>query len=254
MEFGPFVPDQRGHRQALCSNHVRRPRDPFDFGSSGPEPGVGSFGSSRHSPRAENDRALRTADRLRRSVAAVVTDVAFRHPADIEPLRHLLSQPPRSRQRRSSPFLRDNSHLERVFKSVADSAQPYLFPAECIGADISGRACAELFDRLHPFGHAPANSAATAQNLRAGPPPVRDHLRCSRCARRRRPALDEVVDTRGSDSAMAAIAEGGVRQWLDVVGRIDEATLPALPAGHRSLASRSSPPACGSRAATRKHV
>ena len=67
-------------------------------------------------------------------VAAVVTDVGFRHPADIERLRHLLSQP-RAMATPIVAILRDNSHLKRV-QAVAVGAT-FLFPANVPVADIS---------------------------------------------------------------------------------------------------------------------
>ena len=66
--------------------------------------------------------------------AAVVTDVGFRDPADIERLRHLLSQP-RALAVPIVAILRDNSHMERV-QAVAVGAA-FLFPADVSVSDIS---------------------------------------------------------------------------------------------------------------------
>jgi len=66
-------------------------------------------------------------------VAAVVTDVGFHHPADIERLRHVLSQP-RGLAVPILAILRDNSHLERV-QAVAVGAT-FLFPANVSVSDI----------------------------------------------------------------------------------------------------------------------
>ena len=60
------------------------------------------------------------------SVTAVVTDVGFRDPANIERMRQLLSRPRASR----APIvaiLRDNSHLERVQATALGAT--FLLPA-----------------------------------------------------------------------------------------------------------------------------
>ena len=85
-------------------------------------------------------------------VAAVVTDVGFRHPADIERLRHVLSQP-RGLAVPIVAILRDNSHLERV-QAVAVGAT-FLFPADVSVSDIARCACADysIDDPLGRAGH-----------------------------------------------------------------------------------------------------
>jgi putative nucleotidyltransferase with HDIG domain len=149
------------------------------------------------------------------SVAAVIIDVGFRHPADIERLRHLLSQP-HAVVAPIVALLRDNSHLERV-QAVAVGAT-FLVPANVSVSDICA-ALAPIIRSTAPLV-IPATTLAPEQNIEQARLQFEtifsavahgDHV--SRAS----------VDT-ATASAMAAIAEGGIRQWLDVVWTYDEAT------------------------------
>jgi hypothetical protein len=66
-------------------------------------------------------------------VTAVVTDVGFRHPSDIERLHHLLSRP-RASAAPIVAILRDNSYLQRV--QAAAVGATFLFPANVSVPDI----------------------------------------------------------------------------------------------------------------------
>jgi putative nucleotidyltransferase with HDIG domain len=147
-------------------------------------------------------------------VAAVITDVSFRHPTDIERLRHLLSQ--RALAAPIVALLRNNSHLERV-QAVAVGAT-YLLPADESVSDI-WTALAPIIRSTIPSVVA-ATSLTPAQNV--------EQARLQFGTIFNAAARGEVISRTSVDtaatSAMAAIAEGGIRQWLDVVWTYDEAT------------------------------
>ena len=148
-------------------------------------------------------------------MAAVVTDVGFRHPADIERLRHVLSQP-RGLAVPILAILRDNSHLERV-QAVAVGATS-LFPADVSISDIAA-VLAPIIRSTTPWVER-APSLTPAQNI--------EQARLQFATIFSAAARGEGISKTGVDSAtasvMAAIAEGGIRQWLDVVWTYDEAT------------------------------
>jgi len=148
-------------------------------------------------------------------VAAIITDVGFRHSSDIERLRHLLSQPCAT----AAPIvalLQNNSHLERV-QAVAIGAT-FLLPGDVAVAEICA-ALAPIIRSTTPPA-VPATSLAPAQDIEQA------RLQFGTifdAAGRGEPISRTSVDN-ATASAMAAIAEGGIRQWLDVVWTYDEAT------------------------------
>ncbi len=148
-------------------------------------------------------------------VTAVVTDVGFRHPADIERLRRLLSRP-RALAAPIVAILRDDSHLERV-QAVAVGATS-LFPADVSVSDISA-ALAPVVRSTIPLA-VPTTGLAPKQNI--------EQARLQFGTIFSAAARGELVTKTGVDnttaSVMAAVAEGGIRQWLDVVWTYDEAT------------------------------
>jgi putative nucleotidyltransferase with HDIG domain len=148
-------------------------------------------------------------------VAAVVTDVGFRHPADIARLRHLLSQP-RALAVPIVAILRDNSHLERV-QAVAVGAT-FLFPADVSVSDISAAIAPVIRSTIPPI--VPAASLTPAQNIEH----ARFQFGTIFNAVARGQGVSRTNVEAATASAMAAIAEGGIRQWLDVVWTYDEAT------------------------------
>jgi putative nucleotidyltransferase with HDIG domain len=148
-------------------------------------------------------------------MAAVVTDVGFRHPADIERLRHLLSQP-RALAVPIVAILRENSHLERI-QAVAVGAT-LLFPADVSVSDIAA-ALAPIMRLTIPWVES-ATSLAPAQNIE----PARLQFGTIFNAAARGEHVSRTSVDNATASVMAAIAEGGIRQWLDVVWTYDEAT------------------------------
>jgi putative nucleotidyltransferase with HDIG domain len=149
------------------------------------------------------------------SVAAVITDVGFRHPADIERLRHLLSQP-RAVVAPIVALLRDNSHLERV-QAVAVGAT-FLVPANVSVSDICA-ALAPIIRSTTPLVVSDT-TLAPAQNIEQARLQFGNIFSA---AARGEHVSNTSVDT-ATASAIIAIAEGGIRQWLDVVWTYDEAT------------------------------
>ena len=148
-------------------------------------------------------------------VAAVVTDVGFRHPADIARLRHLLSQP-RALAVPIVAILRDNSHLERV-QAVAVGAT-VLFPADVSVSDISAALAPAVRSTIPPA--LSGASLTPAQNIEH----ARFQFGTIFNAVARGQGVSRTNVEAATASAMAAIAEGGIRQWLDVVWTYDEAT------------------------------
>jgi putative nucleotidyltransferase with HDIG domain len=148
-------------------------------------------------------------------VAAVITDVSFRHATDIERLRHLLSQP-RALAAPIVALLRDNSHLERV-QAVAVGAT-YLICADESVSDIWA-ALAPIIRSKIPSVVA-VTSLTPAQNIEQ----ARLQFGTIFNAAERGEGISRIHVDNAAASAMAAIAEGGIRQWLDVVWTYDEAT------------------------------
>ena len=148
-------------------------------------------------------------------VSAVITDVGFRHPADIERLRRLLSQP-RALAVPIVSILRDNSHLERV-QAVAVGAS-LLFPTDVSVSDIAA-ALAPVIRSTIPWVE-PATSLAPAQNIERAR--LQFGTIFNAAARGEHISRKSVDDA--TASTIAAIAEGGIGQWLDVVWTYDEAT------------------------------
>ena len=149
------------------------------------------------------------------SLAAVITDVGFRNPTDIERLRDLLSQLCAS----AAPvvaILRDNSHLERV-QAVAVGAS-FLVPANASVSEI----LAVLAAIIRPViaWVEPTTNLAPAKNIeQASFQFVTIFNEAARGGRVGRTDVD-----RATASVMAAIAESGIRRWLNVVWSYDEGT------------------------------
>jgi putative nucleotidyltransferase with HDIG domain len=148
-------------------------------------------------------------------VTAVVTDVALRQPADIERLRRLLSQP-RILAVPIIAILRDNTRLERVQATALGATA--LLPANVSVAGLSAV--------LAPIVGAPAPQAAAAKSLTPAQNTERAKLQFasffSAAARGEAISRASVEDT--TTSVMAAIADGGIRQWLELVWSYDDCT------------------------------
>lgn len=148
-------------------------------------------------------------------VAAVITDVGFRHPTDIERLRHHLLQP-REMAVPIVALLQDDSHLERV-QAVAVGAT-LLLPADLSVSEICA-ALAPIIRSTIPRV-VPAASLTPAQDIER----ARYQFGTIFSAAARGERVNKASVDNATASAMAAIAEGGIRHWLDVVWTYHEAT------------------------------
>ena len=148
-------------------------------------------------------------------VTAVVTDVGLRHPPDIERLRRVLSQP-RILAAPIIAILRDNTRLERVQATALGATS--LLPASLSASDIS----AALAPVIRPTGAEvePAASLTPAQNTELVR--LRFGNILGAAARGKVISRTSVEDT--TSSVMAAISDGGIRQWLEVVWQYDNIT------------------------------
>ena len=149
-------------------------------------------------------------------VTAVVTDVGLRHPPDIERLRRVLSQP-RILAAPIIAILRDNTRLERVQATALGATS--LLPASLSASDISAALAPVIRSTGAQGAQAePATSLTPAQNTEL----VR--LRFGNifgaAAHGKAISRTSVEDT--TSSVMAAISDGGIRQWLELVWQYDD--------------------------------
>jgi putative nucleotidyltransferase with HDIG domain len=146
---------------------------------------------------------------------AVVTDVGFRDPVSIERTRQLLSQP-RARQAPIVAILRDNSHHERV-------------QATALGATAVLPANASVDDISASLGPAIRSQAAQIASAGCLSPAPNVELAMSQFGDMFAAAMQSDTISRAdvetaTNSVMAAIAEAGIRHWLEIVWTHDDAT------------------------------
>jgi putative nucleotidyltransferase with HDIG domain len=148
-------------------------------------------------------------------VTAVITDISFRRPTNIERLRHLLSYH-RALAATIVALLRDNSHLERV-QAVAVGAT-HLLPAD--------ESVSEIFAALAPIIRSTAPRIVDVKGRAAAQNVARAWLQFGNIfnAATHGEDINRISVDNATASAMAAIAEGGIRHWLDVVWTYDEGT------------------------------
>ena len=148
-------------------------------------------------------------------VTAVVTDVGFGRRSDIARVHYLLSKP-RALAVPIVAILRDNSYLQRV--QAAAVGATFLFPANVSVFEISAVLAPVI--RLTIPCAVPATSLASTQSIEQAR--IQFEMIFSTAARGKLVSRTS-VDTMTA-SVMAALAEGGIRQWLEVVWTYDEAT------------------------------
>jgi len=148
-------------------------------------------------------------------VTAIVTDVGLRHPPDILRLRCLLLQP----RLVATPIVavsRDNSYLERVQATALGAT--FVLPADASVHDISAVLAPIIWSPMPQI--MPGSSLTPAQNIERAQLQFRSIFGAA--------ARDEIINRASVDntttSVMAAIADGGIRQWLEVVWTYDDAT------------------------------
>jgi putative nucleotidyltransferase with HDIG domain len=142
-----------------------------------------------------------------KDVAAIVTDVAFRDAAGIARLRSLLA-PYRGAATPIMAVLRDNSHYEQV-QAVALGATSVL-PSTASSTEICRAVAAALGDALPAM---PANVEQARLEFQG----IFHAATCGENFTR------AVVDN-ATGSVVAAVADGGIRRWLDIVWTYDNAT------------------------------
>jgi putative nucleotidyltransferase with HDIG domain len=158
---------------------------------------------------------LHEPDSIAGPVTAVVTDVVLRQPTDIERLRRLLSQP-RIIAVPIIAILRDNTHLQRVQATALGATA--LLPGNVSVAGLTAV--------LAPIIGAPAPQAVAAKILTPAQNAEQARLQFgtifAAAARGEAVSRASVEDT--TASVMAAITDGGIRQWLEVVWNYDDFT------------------------------
>lgn len=147
-------------------------------------------------------------------LAAVVADVGLRDPGDIARLRRLLSRPRQS----STPtfaILRDNAHLERIQAGAIGVTG--VFPAHTPVAEI----CAALAAIVRPSVAAAASDTdAPGQNVDQ----IRSQFETIFDAAARGVVINRKAVDGATASVLTAIADRGIRHWLEVVWQYHDAT------------------------------
>jgi putative nucleotidyltransferase with HDIG domain len=147
--------------------------------------------------------------------AAIIADVDLKNTTNIERLRRLLHQP----LVLAIPILallRENSHQVRVQAAALGASA--VFPADASPSEISAKLTAMVEMSI---GRSKANlQFGPAQNIAQ----ARFHLSAVFCAAARSEALKSAVVNEATTYVIAAIAEGGIREWLDMVWTYDDAT------------------------------
>jgi putative nucleotidyltransferase with HDIG domain len=149
------------------------------------------------------------------TVTAVVTDLAFRDPARIEHLRQLLAKP-RAAGVPIVAILRDDSYLERVQAAAIGATS--LLSTQVSFSEISALLAPVLRSAI-PWA-VPATSLTPEQNVEL----ARLQFGTIFGAAARSERIDRASLENTTESVIAAVTEGGIRRWLEVVWTYDDAT------------------------------
>jgi len=146
-------------------------------------------------------------------VAAVLTDVSFRNPADVQRLRHLLAKP----KRMTVPIfviLRDNGYLERVQASAigADVVFPTNLPLVEVMVTLS-----PLARRISEVQEPEQKPATENDGVRAIFQSIFDAAACAEL-------INQSDVNAVTTAVVAAVSEKGIREWLEFVWTHDDAT------------------------------
>lgn len=150
-----------------------------------------------------------------KNVAAIVTDVAFRDAAGIARLRSLLTQ----YRRTATPIiavLRDNSHYEQV-QAVALGASTVL-PSNTSSAEICRAVAGALGVDAADSSAAP--SATAAEHVEQARLEFHSIFRAATSGE----AFSRTEVENATNSVVEAVADGGIRRWLDIVWTYDNGT------------------------------
>jgi len=150
-----------------------------------------------------------------KDVAAVVTDVAFRDAAGIAQLRSLLSQF-RGSATPIVAMLRDDKHHEQV-QAVALGATTVL-PSNASSAEICRAVSAALATIVPSIPATP--SLSPAQHVEQ----ARVEFHGIFSAATNGGTVERAEVDGATDSVMTAVADGGIRRWLEIVWTYDNVT------------------------------
>lgn len=159
--------------------------------------------------------ALYGEDTASGQIAAVITDVSFRRPADIDRLRHLLTQP-RALAAPILALLRNDGHLERIQASAVGAT--VVLPAHASAADIF----ATLAPKLRSRPPKPSSVAKLAMKQSVELAQLQFTSIFGAVARKE--IVDKIEVDNTAKSVMSAVIENGIRPWLEVVWTYDDAT------------------------------
>jgi putative nucleotidyltransferase with HDIG domain len=148
-------------------------------------------------------------------VSAVAIDVDLSRPPDILRLRRLLLQP-HLLEAPIIAILRDNSHLERVQATALGAT--FLLPTNASVPEIS--AVLRLAGRSSMPQALPAASFTPAQNIER----ARFQFGAIFGAAGSGKVVKRTEVDEATTSVMAAIADAGIRQWLEIVWKYDDVT------------------------------
>jgi putative nucleotidyltransferase with HDIG domain len=159
--------------------------------------------------------ALQDRMTLGSSAAAVVADVDLRSATNIERLRQILHQP-RASAIPIIALLRENTHLGRIQAAALGASA--VFAANASPSEIS----AELMTLIRPAsGHLDADPRLPpAENIAQ----ARFHFGALFCAAAHNELLNATTVSEATACVIAAVAEGGIREWLEMVWTYDDAT------------------------------
>jgi putative nucleotidyltransferase with HDIG domain len=149
------------------------------------------------------------------NVAVIVTDVAFRDPAQVARLRSVLAQYCGAATRVTA-VLRDDSRHEQVQAGALGAT--CVLPSTASSAEVC-RAVALALEVAFPTVPAMAALAA-AEQVEQARLEFQGIFRAATCGATF--TRTEVDDATGS--VMAAVADGGIRRWLEIVWTYDNAT------------------------------
>jgi putative nucleotidyltransferase with HDIG domain len=149
-------------------------------------------------------------------LAAIVTDVDFRGSREIERLRLLLCKT-RAAGTPILAVLRHDGHAERVQAAALGAAS--VLPPQTSHAEIAA-ALASLIGAPPVTQRAAPADLTAEENLKQAGQQFGALFRAAACGE----AISRTVVEEATDSVMAAITDGGVRQWLEVVWSYDDAT------------------------------
>jgi putative nucleotidyltransferase with HDIG domain len=145
--------------------------------------------------------------------SAIIIDADLRRPADIERLRYLLSKA-RSGATPVVAILRNDTYLTRVQATAVGATS--VLPA--------GTPLAAISAALMPALRTNKNSAPQALTMSQNVELARVEFRTIfHAATRGKPVSRTAVDG-ATTSVMAAVADGGIRKWLEIVWAYDDTT------------------------------